>query len=71
MGRDEYRRFNCPKFKISIEITYRYDTETNKLVCIECPMKNSKRCDASIYPNDTCIIFLPYPELNKPGPHLS
>jgi len=72
--RHEFRRFKCPQFKIVAEIKYSY-SYNDELVGIHCSIKNNplerKKCNGSLPFGEECIIFAPYPGLNKVKPHES
>lgn len=67
---EEVRRFKCPRFKITLEITYRY--KDNQVIEISCPIckrispspYGKRRCSGFYSDGTQCIIFLPYPHLN-------
>ena len=41
---EEYRRFNCHKYKVLTDITYRYN-EAHELIYADCSLEHSKRCN--------------------------
>ena len=44
VAREEYRRFNCHRYKVLTDITYGYN-EADELIYADCSLEYSKRCD--------------------------
>ena len=57
--REEYRRFNCYKYKILTNITYGYDKDDN-LIYSSCSIKEQKHCNGYELSDRICPYFHPH-----------
>lgn len=57
--KEEYRRFNCYRYKVLTNIVYGYN-ENDKLIYSSCSLKEEKHCDGYESPQRKCPYYLPH-----------
>lgn len=55
---EEYRRFNCHRYKILCTITYGYNKD-NELIYANCSLQDSKHCPGYESPDRKCPYRYP------------
>ncbi len=59
VAKEEYRRFNCHRYKVLTDIHYVFNEE-NELISASCSLQSCKRCDGYESPERKCPYRYPH-----------